>query len=227
MNGKIYIIIGIIILIFCIVYALAKKCGYFIKRISKYNYENPVKIGVLLTMFVGTKDSRERKQLYMDNVYKWLAYTNFDIFTVESSGVDLGISHPRLKSYSFIQPYNNGNISLMEKSSILRASQIFDFLEYDMIFKITGKYFLPEFESMSKKIPPDSQLIIQNRHNFLQNSEIVGMRSHLLVPIISKIDFMFEKTIGSIIHDYTTYRLYTLKMDKKVARNNGSVLDSL
>lgn len=201
--------------------------------------KQPKKIGacILLTMHVG--NNKDRIQLYNENIEKWLKLTDFDIFVVESSGIyfDKYKYEPRVKQYIF-QQVNTHNLikslSIYEQDSILRIFDHYkkDFENYDIIFKITGKYYLPELENIVNYIPIDSEIILQNQENtFGQNSEIVGIKPSILKEVMDRITFFdnFERTLNSIKcgKNYKTYKMPKLIIDKLVKRSDGSVLEYL
>ena len=200
--------------------------------ISKVNMK-PLNCCILLTMYIG--DDIERKNIYENRVNRWLNETNFDIFVVDSSGKYLNQTSPRLHQFSFKQEseFAKINPSEYEKDSILKALDYFgnDILKYDMIFKITGKYFIPGLERKIKNIPSNAQIVLQNKtitHG--QNTEIIGIRSDIINQIISQIIHKsFEETIYNIVKSkkYKCYRLPPLKLDNFVERGDGIILKKL
>lgn len=185
---------------------------------------------IVLTMYI----DKEKENLYYNIVNKWLKNTELDIYLVNSSGYILDISNPRLYQYSFLQKdkYNQktGGPSIYERDSILKALSVFDFSAYDMVFKITGKYYMPKFKDILQYIPNDADVILQNQiitHG--QNTEIIGIRPKFIKDIISLIDknIPFEKVIKSLYCSYKMYRMPPLIPEIKVKRSDGSILDYL
>ena len=156
-----------------------------------YNYldtDSDIKCCIFLTMYV-----KNNVELYEKRVKRWLDDTDFDIFVVDSSGVGIKQSNERLKQYVFTQNPNFERVSVSEseKNSILNAIEYFndDFLEYDIIFKITGKYFIPNFDYVITNIPDDTDIVFQNLQiTHGQNTELIGFRPELIKDII------YEKT---------------------------------
>jgi hypothetical protein len=189
------------------------------------------KVCMLVSMYIGDN----RREMYTKNIKHWLNDTNLDIYTVDSSGKYLDIKHPRLFQYSFKQDsaFIRYNVSVSEKVSIEKALAYFDLSAYDLIFKVTGKYFLPEFESFVKYIPKDTSLILQSRmdHARFQNTELVGFRKEHFPIISNEITdtFGFEHSLYSAVEkgNFTTYRLPELNILYKTKRGDGWLLEYL
>jgi hypothetical protein len=190
--------------------------------------KTPLKFCVLLTMYC----SPDRYNMYYDVCIKWLNNTNLPIFVIDSYGNEpnlFNISSSKLQIHSFKQKNKEVimNPSVSEKESLLKALEFFDFSEYDIIFKVTGKYYSSMLENLLPYIPSDAQIIFQyNRNTKGQNSEIVGIKTTMFKQIIDKINTTFEKCLKNI-KNLITYRLPPLSIDKKVSRSDGSVLDFL
>ena len=182
---------------------------------------------ILLTMYV-----KNNVELYEKRVKRWLDETEFDIFIVDSSGIGINQKNERLKQFVFEQDlkFNHVSVSVSEKNSILKASEYFnELLNYDIIFKITGKYFIPEFKSIIKTIPNDTDIVFQHLEiTHGQNTELVGFKSELFIDIINEITE--NKTFEDVMYDikisnkYKTYRFPMLKLDEYTNRSDGSTL---
>lgn len=197
-----------------------------------YRNPNPLKYCLLLTMYINGDD--KRREIYMHRLKRWLEETSFDIYTVESSGEKLNICHPRLKQFTFIQGDKyKGNSTITERDSILRACEYFqnDFDQYDIVFKITGKYFIPLLENVLLSVNSDAELIFQNRCNLLeQNTEIIGYKPTFLYKITKNIKDgcgNYEKQIKKIEKDYKVYRLPRLELEDFTKRGFGDILTYL
>ena len=192
---------------------------------------SPLKCCVLLTMYIG--GNKERRDIYLHRIHRWLTNTSFDIYSVESSGEQLDIQHPRFKQFSFIQDDKfKGQTTALERNSILKAYEHFksDFVKYDIVFKITGKYFIPSLESMTKHIKPDTELLFQFVHTkYAQNTEITGYKTDILYDITHRINFdqIYETQMSKMSDKYKTYRLFPLKLEDFTQRTNGSILTYL
>ena len=172
-------------------------------------------------------------ELYEKRVKRWLDETDFDIFIVDSSGIGIKQTNERLKQYVFTQnlDFERFSVSVSEKNSILNAIEYFndDFLEYDIIFKITGKYFIPNFESVITTIPDDTDIVFQNLQiTHGQNTELVGFKPELIKDIILNISHekSFENVISEVQfnNQYTKHRFQPLILDEYARRSDGSTL---
>lgn len=202
-----------------------------------YKNNNPLRCCILLTMYIGGND--KKRKIYLHRINRWLNETSFDIYTVESSGELLNINHPRLKQFVFIQEDNKEDSikgpTIFERNSILKAFNNFknDFKKYDIIFKITAKYFIPSLESLIKHIKPDTELLFQNRHrNILykeQNTEITGYRTNIIYDITLEINnkASYEFQMVKMSQKYKTYRLPPLKLEEFTERSYGDILTYL
>ena len=192
--------------------------------------KTPLKFCVLLTMYC----SPEKYNTYYDIVIKWLNNTNLPIFVIDSYGNEpnlFNISSSKLQIHSFQQKNKEVilNPSVSEKESLLKALEFFDFSEYDIIFKVTGKYYSCMFEKFLQYIPTDAQIILQyNRITDRENSEIVGIKTTLFKQIIDKINIntTFEKVLKNI-KNLITYTLPPLSIDKKVNRYDVNIFNFL
>jgi hypothetical protein len=164
----------------------------------------------------------DKRILYEKIIDKWLSKTNVDIFIINSSGEKINKTHSRLFVHSFRQKSNyNHNIgpSIYERDSMLEAISYFDFSRYDYVFKITGKYFVKDFENMIKNLPNDADIIFQNQIiTYGQNTEIIGIRPSLIKDIVKNINqqMPFEKVAKSLYCSNKCYRLPPLIPEIKV-----------
>lgn len=198
--------------------------------ITPSRYQSKSNICILLTMYC----NKDREKLYSDNVKYWIT-TGLPIFSVNSSGSRLNISSPNYSQYSFNQKikFQDKNPSVSEKNSILQAMSYFKELQnYDLIFKVTGKYFLPELKNILTSIPENIDIVLQNSTDTAsQNCEIFGVKPSIMFEILKDVDTnrtMEEALLGTVLTGkYRTCRLPPLKPYKKVARGDGKILDYL
>lgn len=191
----------------------------------------PNKICILLTLYTSDKN---RNKLYNDNIKKWLE-TGFDVFSVDSSDTYRSIIHPNYKQFVFNQniPFQKSNPSIVEKNSILKACEYFDnFKNYDLVFKITGKYFLPDFKDMLEYIPRNIDIVIQNNDSTHgQNCEIFGIKPFKTIEFLNLItdNHAMEQALYEMSQKEKekTRRLRPLIPDKKVHRGDRRVLNYL
>jgi hypothetical protein len=203
----------------------------FIFLVLFYNHfftDSDVKCCIFLTMYV-----KNNVELYEKRVKRWLDETDFDIFIVDSSGIGIKQTNERLKQYVFTQePYfDRFSVSVSEKNSILNAIEYFndDFLEYDIIFKITGKYFIPNFDYVITTIPDDTDIVFQNLQiTHGQNTELVGFRPNIIKDIILNISHekSFENVMREVQYnnEYIKHRFPPLILDEYARRSDGSTL---
>lgn len=182
---------------------------------------------ILLTMYIKNKE-----QLYYNIVNRWLNETSLDIYIVDSSNTGLQIIHPRLYQYKFEQgdKFVTSNPSKYEINSISKIINHFNFKKYDMIIKITGKYFIPNFESYIKTID-SADLILQNRTDTHgQNTELLSIKLDLIHGFINQYTGSynnFENYVYCKQHNYNTYRFKPLILDEYTKRSDGSILKYL
>jgi hypothetical protein len=198
---------------------------------------------VLFTMYIG--DTIERREIYENRIKRWLDETSgINFYIVDSSNNYLFFDkktqtatspyyfNPRLFQFAFKQKsgFKDGNPSVPERDSMLKALKHFwkDFKKYDIVFKITGKYFIPHFDKLVK-FNKDSDIILQNRTDTNgQNTEVIGFKPDIFGKVIRKIndDTTFEEVVAEINAKklYNTERLSKLKLDSFTKRSDGSTL---
>jgi len=204
------------------------------------------KFCILFTMYIG--DTKERRDVYENRIARWLdESTGIDLYTVDSSGKELFLDDktnlitsphyfdPRLHQFSFKQPsaFQSGNPSMPEKRAMLKAIKHFkkEFSTYDIIFKITGKYFIPNFVNLIKfnTIPKDIDIVFQYRQETHgQNTEVIGFSPRIFESVVNRINDQkgFEDVVAEIriSKTYRTHRLDKLPLDSFTKRSDGSIL---
>jgi hypothetical protein len=210
-----------------------------IKEIPNHPVLDQSRIAILLTMCA---DTEEKVEMYKNVLNHWLNSSTFIIFSVDSSGSDkFSLStNPRWKPFSFRQFSSKKNTSCLEVDSIMNAYKQFkaDWNFFDLVVKVTGKYFLPDFESVVKKVSKETNLLLQNTHKVFpivgmteQNSEIFGINPSLIPDFVNH----FRKRNGYIEHSLSnyrtpkTFRLPKLKVSPltKYPRRSGNTLEWL
>lgn len=233
----ILILFFIITLFYLLIYNI--KCEYFQNKI-KYISTTPVQSNNTYCLLLTTYNIPDRQHIYKNILEKWLKYTSFTIFVVDSSGNKINIEHPRLHQFSFKQDTkyykHKGGPTQAEKNSIIKAIHFFNkkLLYYDIVFKITGKYFIPQLENLIQYIPNDVDIIFQySNYNILkiQNSELVGIRTKKILNLMKLIEnnMLFENMLYNRIQDnrFKIYKLPKLEIENNIKRNDGSVLTYL
>lgn len=130
--------------------------------IKNYNF---ITIILTTTVFINPyksmifqRNSKERIQTYLKSINQWIKKTNFHLIIIENSGYTFPEikRSPRVEVISF-QEKNIPNIEKLyryhskgwsEGYSIQYAYKHSKFIKYsNFIFKVTGRYFIPEFEN--------------------------------------------------------------------------------
>lgn len=215
----------IFIIFFIIIFVLFIAVNYALtpKNLSKDS-------AIILTCFVG--GDKKKREMYEKTIDHWLSRTNFPLYVVDSSGHSFSSKNSRLKSTAFIQKEyvvnQTGGPTIVERNSLWHILEKFPELNnYKWLFKITGKYFLRDFERCYKTISRDSDIILQSTHSeTLQNCELFGMKPLLFKEFLNNITTksMEEHLLEFIKYLVHITRLNPLKIENPVARSNGTVL---
>ena len=174
--------------------------------------------------------------MYLIRVNRWLSETAFDIYLVDSGNQGLNINHPRFHPFLFDQTcesyhsIHQGNSTMLEKMSILKSLDYFHLeKKYDYIYKITGKYFVPNWRMLTQ-IPSNTQLVIQHRlGESNQNTELLAIKSDIAFSFFNNIpeDKIFEDYVYTVLPNYQTYRLGVINLDERTPRSDGTILKYL
>ena len=123
------------------------------------------------------KDKNKRLNTYLNAIQKWLN-TDFKIIVVDNSGY----TFPELEKNNnlHILSYYHNNIDVKEENKFILTSvekghhemlaiyHAFNNIPsswiYDKIFKLTGRYFIPNFKHCIDNIPHEALYYIQNRN---------------------------------------------------------------
>lgn len=238
-------VLPVLILLICVGATI-----YYSRVKSRQGIEPTINCGkspsfaVLLTMY----NSPDRYDMYENVVKKWLFETPCEIYIVDSHGTGFPtLQSQRLHVFSFRQNqpspgkpnfFSNRwwwRISHLERDSILKAETHFrnDWSKYDLIFKITGKYFVPQFQDLVKNyVPKDTEIVLQySTAIWGQNSEIVGSKPYLIVPIVSRIQKFtsYESVLWKIAFEkkYKISRLPSIHLENPVKRSDGGINKNL
>ena len=143
-----------------------------------------MKYALLITTYNSTK---MRNTMYTSIINWYLKNTNITIFVVDSYNAGFDNIECSDQKRLFIHKFDQNTYKLHHKSSttceiisIKEAFANFCFNEFDYIFKLTGKYAIPELENYLDKfeISDTPDLILQYRavsKHKAQNSEIFGI----------------------------------------------------
>lgn len=162
---------------------------------------------VLLTTAVNLYDSEYRKDLYNQQINRWLNETNYEIVVVESTGYDFPIEHERLHKIIFTITEDLPTSTHYEATSILHALQKIKRENYyencSHILKVTGRYFLENIENTLKKYEPGLDLYLQKHFSDdWQNCEYYGIRKDLFALFVSPIIYD-NKLMENSLSDFT------------------------
>lgn len=165
---------------------------------------------VLLTTAVNLDDSEYRKELYKNQIIRWLNETNYEIVVVESSGYDFPIEHVRLHKVIFTITESLSSSTHYEAKSILYALEKIKEEDYykncSHILKVTGRYFLENIENTLKKCEQGVDLYLQKHFSDgWQNSEYYGIRKNLFALFVSPIIYD-NKYMELCLHDFSKNR---------------------
>ena len=193
-------------------------------------------IAILLTTYCS---NNERIEMYEKRVIRWLTETLLNIYLVDSANNGLKnpeiLNHPRYKQLLFNQKANehytkikclvsNENLlnipdyahTTYERYSVVLAIRKFKFIgNYKLVYKITGKYFIPDWNEL---LNVEGNCIFQSQHRpRYQNSELFGCGPIAMLHIFMKMNN--EKCLEEILGGLKpTYRLPPLKLDMYVGQ---------
>jgi hypothetical protein len=196
-------------------------------------------------------DMKERKELYKTQLQKWLEKTELPIFVVESSdngdflkeveeeneritGDDDEIfrngvtKNERLTCYVF-DANERKESSIGEVNSlryaIERMKENDKYKESTHILKVTGRYFLEDFENKANQLEQDKELYLQpHRDTIYQNSEYFGMKKDTIDEFIDKFDMsiLMEENLYnfSLDKEYVVFEPF----ENSVARGGDNIV---
>jgi hypothetical protein len=174
---------------------------------------------VLLTTAIKVHDENEnetnyRKQLYLEQLQKWIDNTNYTIFIVESTGN--GIFFDEIANqYSDRIRLVPLKLEKSTSSSFLEAKSIKEVMhfmqtttdadKFTHILKVTGRYFLNNIQCVLENTVQGADVYVQIHTNHdirWQHTEYYGIKKELLLrlaeDVIQTVNF-FEKSFYSFI----------------------------
>ena len=185
-----------------------------------------------------------RKEMYTLIINWYLENTSLSIFVVDSNNIGFDIKNQRLSIYVFDQ-YDCWDSTLPPMSSstteilsIKKSFEYFDFTKFCYVFKLTGKYAIPNIEKVFEEIVSaevKSDLILQfsqDEKNNHQNTEILGIKVSQYDIIMNKLlSYKFDKNIEYRIFDiinnskirYTRMNKLEILSDLVYARGDGTI----
>ena len=207
----------------------------FVPRLPFRENPSPPSAAVLLTLYV----TAQRAPAYEQAAARWLRETPFDVFAVDSAGVGLALDHPRFRgclTFRQAEGFQRREKSAQEKDAVLRALRRFEaeWRSYDLVFKATGKYAVPDLAAAVKHLPSDVDLVLQHLtccHG--QNSELFGARPSLLPRLLDAVGerVPMEAALARTARDnpdrLRICRLLPLPLEGAPRRGDGSRLACL
>jgi len=220
------------------VFSISKWVGAC-ENVDNFENDNSNKWMVLLTMCVdrfkkGDEDDMEqRTQLYRTQLQKWLEKTNLPIFAVESSNnanflKEIADKNERLTYYVF-DPNEAVSSSVGEIKSLQYALQ--NMKENDIynrsshILKITGRYYLDDFENKANALEQGKDLYIQkHRATNFQNSEYFGMKKDVMNEFVDNFDMSI--LMEDNLYKFSLNKEYVVfdPFDNNVARGGDNLV---
>ena len=198
-------------------------------------------------------EKEERLKLYDSVIQKYLNNTKYTFYIIESSGTTELMKkykdEKRIKYFSFFKKnkyffdnIHNYSTTGFEAYSILKAFNHFKFHKFNKILKITGKYYIPNLESIVSDFQDEADIYVQNtysKEDKYQRCEVFGMKSKyctgIMIDLIRQIT-IFEEYLFNLYHEHENnknpplkaQRMIAIKLDTKVKRaGDGAIVTSL
>ena len=161
--------------------------------------------------------------MYSENLKWWITHSRIPLFAVDSFSEsnrlpDEDFLKKHMHFHHFTQPPTiNGrppNSSSGELLSVEKAFNFFDFRDFDVIFKVTGKYIVPGIDKHLLNLPR-ADLYLQSfilHERELQFSEIFGMTRQLWPDYIRYATQEQAKDANNVVE----YSLYHFSQPKEV-----------
>jgi hypothetical protein len=176
------------------------------------NYDNKVAIILTCTINLQTKifqrvpggqyDKKERSEIYVKSIKKWLYETSLPIIVVENSGYEFPelefekemfkerfemilFNETTLQEAAYLKDnYSKGTHEVFSSYYAKRQSKLIPQSACNFIIKVTGRFYIPEFENYLKK--QDLSKIQALRQNDNLKCQIVGSD-------IAQFNYIFNK----------------------------------
>ena len=193
---------------------------------SNIEYFNNYRTKCIILVTYITDDN---KDMYFKRLNMWLD-TGIDIYLVDSNNIGFNIKKNNYNQFIFdqtIEPYykkNYTNTSILEINSLIKIINYYDLTKkYDYIYKITGKYYIDNYNKLNIHNNEKYDLILQSKYRInisWQNSELVGYKSNKILYYLNLIlnhgDGIFERGLGWLKKD----KKNTYKILDKIKINN-------
>lgn len=210
---------------------LFKKLNKQTEKLPVVPNQNPLRVCVLLTMY----GDKKRLPMYSQVLQKWASQSSLPIFIIDSCGENLFQDQidQRFRYCQYKEP-ERSNISMAEIASIERALQYYGYeiTKFDLICKVTGKYWIPDLEKILHYVPEDADLVVQHRQDTHgQNSEMFAIRPAAMYNLIAAVRQHqgMERGLKALSQSgqLRKYRFPLMKLDGYVERSDKSKINFL
>lgn len=189
-----------------------------------------------------TYNEEVRSDMYNKVIQWWLQNTTFHMFIIDSANRQFSPdieNNARVKTFHFDQTqfisgtfHSNIRPTKFEMLSLNKGYEHFekDLSKYEFVFKITGKYQIPEFEeTISKIVPNDLELICQSK---FPGTELLGIRVAILKQFLYDLNsfqenMILELRVEALCKNLKCFKMKPLKLSSSYARNDRSILSIL
>ena len=185
-----------------------------------------LRVAVVLTMYA----TESRKNMYMRRL-EWWRSSGLPVYLVCSKGDGHMGEHKNNFYFRQNEPKVKKNPSNAERASLLMFMKQFNCRDYDIIFKVTGKYIIPCLPELMKYILPTTDIVLQHRNDQgYQYCEIFGIRPNLMNSLMCyQTALPLEKSLAQFCHGHNIQRLppIGIKPDWRTTRSHGDTLTYL
>ena len=195
------------------------------------------------------RDHNERIRMYLEIIRLWLDNTDPKIIVIENSGYsfpELNDLKEKFKERFKLITFDYNNIQIKDKEFLehkqakghhelyainyaFKNSDIID--KHDIIFKITGRYFIPEFKNYINNLKDENKVFVQNTvWRGYYRCEILGCHYQYFNQLFEypspndMIEEEYTKRINKIDNKFILPRL---KLHKKTQQGVGTYLEYL
>ena len=196
--------------------------------------------------WLSQRNKQERLKMYGKKIMKWLNKTNLKIVVVENSGHNFKdltkhISN-RFEIVSF--KYSDDQKKIMNKYIAKGQHEIFALnyacnnsklvKECDYVIKITGRYFVPNLESiLNKELNKNPKIDFIRQTSLWRNMnrcEIVGCSKNNINKLFYfplKNDMMEQEMMDRMVKSKNILNLPVMKLDEKTKQGVGHFINQL
>lgn len=208
-------------------------------RGAMMHQDAPVRACIILTAYATPK----RIPMYTNILQQWINdNVKTRIYVIDSAGLNLLADVTRQGKYTYVcfqQPTTlpqKNRPSLTERTSLERLMlERPEILQYDMCFKITGKYFVPNMDAIIARVPHGTDMVLQYTHTRkAENTECIGTTPTVLQRVLRRVKkntTLEHAVIHEIKHtpNLKRYRLQPVPIpySNRVKRANLTTLEYL